>query len=163
MNKALRWLLCSYRDLNIEELLIAVSIKRDGTKYRNLKKRKLRNLRSNFRTKGLSGEVRLAHLTIRPCLEKRTVDGQFIFEFSNINLTAALTCLYLIRFSSTEENHLQDKHRAEMEDSDLVDVKGFEAYSFIRLVIVQSGSIKIQRTSAGSIGVYIQEFLTMAF
>jgi ankyrin repeat protein len=106
-----------------------VSIKRDGTKYRNLKKRKLRNLLSNFMTEGPSGEVRLAHLTTRPYLEKRTVDGQFIFEFSNINLTAALTCLHVMRSSSMEENHLQNEHRAEMEDSDSVDVKGFKAYS----------------------------------
>src|SRR4051812_24074266 len=36
VNNALQWLLCSYRDLKIEELLVAVSVKRDGTKYRNL-------------------------------------------------------------------------------------------------------------------------------
>jgi hypothetical protein len=118
VDTALQWLLCSYRDLNIEELLVAVSIKRDGTKYRNLRKRKLRNLLSNFMTEGPSGEVRLAHLTIRPYLEKRTVDGQFIFEYSNTNLTAALTCLHVMRFSSAEESHLQEEHRAEVEESD---------------------------------------------
>lgn len=106
-----------------------MSIKRDGTKYRNLKKRKLRNLLSNFMTEGPSGEIRLAHLTIRPYLEKRIVDGQFIFEFSNINLTAALTCLHVMRISSTEENHLQDEHRAEMGGSNSVDVKSFKTYS----------------------------------
>ncbi|KAF4624234.1 hypothetical protein G7Y89_g13939 [Cudoniella acicularis] len=129
VDNALQWLLCSYRDLNIEELLIAVSIKRDGTKYRNLRKRKLRNLLSNFLTEGPSGEVRLAHLTIRPYLEKRTVDGQFIFGFSNINLTAALTCLHMMRFSSAEGTHLQDDSIIEMEDCDSVNVKGFKAYS----------------------------------
>jgi ankyrin repeat protein len=129
VDNALQWLLCSYRDLTIDELLIAVSIQRDGTKHLKVKKSRLRNLLSNFVTEGPSGEVRLAHLTIRPYLEKQTVDGQSIFEFSNINLTAALTCLHVMRFSSMEENHLQHEHRAEMEDSDAVDVKCFKAYS----------------------------------
>jgi ankyrin repeat protein len=129
VDTALQWLLCSYRDLHIEELLVAASIKRDGTKYRNLRKRKLRNLLSNFMIEGPSGEVRLAHLTIRPYLEKRTVDDQFIFEYSNINLTAALTCLHVMRFSSAEEKHLQEEHRAEVQESDSLDAKRFKGYS----------------------------------
>jgi hypothetical protein len=128
VDTALQWLLCSYRDLHIEELLVAASIKRDGTKYYNLRKRKLRNLLSNFIIKEPSGEVRLAYLTIRPYLKKRTVNNQFIFEYSNINLTAALTCLYIMRFSSAKEKRLQEEHRAKVQKSDSLNAKRFKGY-----------------------------------
>lgn len=52
VDTALQWLLCAYRDLNIGELQIAASIKRDGTEYRSLKIRKL-NLLSNFMVEGV--------------------------------------------------------------------------------------------------------------
>jgi hypothetical protein len=128
VNNALQWLLCSYRDLRIEELLVAVSVKRDGTKYRNLKERTLKNLLSNFMTEGPSGEVRLAHLTIRPYLEKRTINGQFVFEFSNANLTAALTCLHVLQSPSTVYDYLPDDQRARTDNLDSLDVNALKAY-----------------------------------
>jgi ankyrin repeat protein len=129
VNNALQWLLCSYRDLKIKELLVAVSLKRDGTKYHNLKRRALKNLLSNFMTEAPSGEVKLAHLTIRPYLEKRKIDGHFIFEYSNANLTAALTCLHVLRSPGTVYEHLPDDHRARIDNSASLNVNALTAYS----------------------------------
>ena len=107
VNTALQWLLCAFRDLNVHELLVAAATKPDGTRYRSLKIRKLRNILSNFMVEGPSGIVRLAHLTIRPYLEKRmdeNTNGEPVFELSVANSTAALACLHILRSAQHQDS-----------------------------------------------------------
>ncbi|PQE17175.1 ankyrin repeat protein [Rutstroemia sp. NJR-2017a WRK4] len=129
VNNALQWLLCSYRELKIEELLVAVSVTRDGTIYEDLNTLKLKKLLSNFMIKAPSGEVKFAHLTIRPYLEKKMIDKHFIFESMNANLTAALTCLHVLRFPGTVNDHSPDDHRVRIDSSGSLDISALTAYS----------------------------------
>jgi ankyrin repeat protein len=92
---ALQWMICAYEEFHKEDLALIASIKPDGTAFQPILATRLLRICNNFIVESYSGVLRLAHLTVRPYLERRqTSDNPF--SSSMANLRAAMICLHFL-------------------------------------------------------------------
>jgi ankyrin repeat protein len=113
----LQWMLCAYEEPRIEDLALVASIKPDGKALQPFPAARILAICSNFIVQSPSGTLRLAHLTVRPYLERRqTTDNAF--SSSSTNLRAAMVCL---RFLNPDQDpSLQKQHETNRAASERV-------------------------------------------
>ncbi|KAK2596014.1 hypothetical protein N8I77_013525 [Diaporthe amygdali] len=120
---ALRWVLCAFRTLNLRELAYATSVRPDGTVADGIQEGLVMDFCSNFLVEDAVGNVRLAHLSVRHYLERRTPPD---FDAELAHLQAALTCLY---FANSPKYHEIGASSADtFQDGNVVLTKTFHKY-----------------------------------
>jgi ankyrin repeat protein len=111
----LQWILYAYEEFRVEDLALVASIKPNGTALRPFPAARLLTICSNFIVESPSGVLRLAHLTVRPYLERRqSADDSFLSPIAN--LRAAMICLRFLnpdRDSSLEKQLEMNKAASE--------------------------------------------------
>ncbi|RDL30188.1 uncharacterized protein BP5553_10466 [Venustampulla echinocandica] len=98
VDTALKWVLCSYRPVNISELCYAVAIGPDGVLNESIKNGDdvLLEVCSNLLTKDPSGVIRLSHLSVKEYFQgrKSITESSGPFDVINCHAQVALTCLH---------------------------------------------------------------------
>ncbi|KAK5116811.1 hypothetical protein LTR85_009071 [Meristemomyces frigidus] len=95
VQSAIKWVLCSFRPLTVQELLAAAAVQPDGTHDDDISDFVLFEYCSNLLVtagKGRGSFVRLAHLSVRQFFETRTAQD---FRPERQHNQAAMTCLWI--------------------------------------------------------------------
>ncbi|KAH7317542.1 hypothetical protein BKA65DRAFT_103790 [Rhexocercosporidium sp. MPI-PUGE-AT-0058] len=134
VDAALRWILCSYRPVNISELCYAVAIGPDGVLNQCIKNGEsvLLEVCSNLLTEDPSGAIRLSHLSVKEYLQgrKSITDSAGPFDTINCHAEIALTCLHYKCLDATRERSQAARTQRELSvTSNDINAIGFPTYA----------------------------------
>lgn len=91
---AIKWVLCSFRQLDTNSLRYMVSIQPDGTMDDDVTPELILEYCSNFIVQTSAGSIKLAHLSVRQFFEERKSAE---FSASRQHLQVSMTCMILVR------------------------------------------------------------------
>jgi hypothetical protein len=120
---ALKWTLCSFRPLTLDELVYACAIQSDGSLRQNISPGKIVFFCSNLLVEGSGRAVRFAHLSVKHYLERKKPPDYSPLE---AHTQAAIGCLFFMKSPEYHEISTATLEISCSADSSLV--KSFSTY-----------------------------------
>jgi hypothetical protein len=144
--RALKWILCSFRTLTIDELQHAVAVDKDMTDtWVRETSGYLLDICSNFIVVDQYGNVQFAHQSVREYLEKREMNKAQEFADVEAHTQVAETCLAFLNLSDTDTSQIMW----------FMEEGGFPGYA----VLFWAEHCRLAGTIKGDLRMFFDEFI----